>query len=78
MLAPVSLPPSEPVARELQTLRAEVAVLTAENERLRQRLALGDEARADLMDQAEHLRDRLTKAIRDLEWLIQQRAGSGS
>ena len=76
MLAVVSTPSSDPVARELQALRASidalaerVGALAAENKDLREQLAHSQEARGDLVAQAEHLIGLLADSRREVRAL---------
>lgn len=55
MLPHVSTPPSDPIARELAAMRAELQQLLADNRALQERLARSEQARADLAAQAAHL-----------------------
>lgn len=69
MLASVSTPPSDPVARELAALRAELSQLLADNRVLRERLDLSEQARRDLAAQTEHLLHLLGESRRELRHL---------
>ena len=67
--------PSDPAAElaralaELQSLRASVDRLGADNAALRDQLARSEAARADLFAQSKHVLALLADARREIEWL---------
>ena len=76
MLHGVSTPPSDPIAQELQALRASLETLTerlgelvAENQRVHEQLAQSQEARTDLVAQAEHLIHQLAQSRNEVREL---------
>ncbi|MFT4512580.1 MAG: chromosome segregation ATPase [Planctomycetota bacterium] len=69
MLLGVSTPPSDPIANELQSLRASLEMLSQrvgelaeDNKLLREQLAQSQTARTDLVAQTEHLLHQLAQA----------------
>lgn len=76
MLLRVSTPPSDPIANELQALRASldelskrVGELAADNQQLREQLTQSQSARTDLIAQAEHLIQQLAKSREEVRAL---------
>jgi len=76
MLLCVSTPPSDPIATELQALRASlnelsqrVGELAADNQQLREQLAQSQAARTDLVAQTEHLLHKLDESRQEVREL---------
>ena len=76
MLAPVSSPQPDPLEEELRALRSSIdalaqriAELSADNRELREQLSFSQEARSDLVAQAEHLVSMLADSRREVRAL---------